>query len=200
VKKGETLYGLAVTYDQTVQRLAEINNLRSPYIIRVGQKIFIPHAIEPRRMDPPTGGEPEQAVEDYSGLLAWPVKGEVISDFGIRDRIHHRGIMIAAAKNTLVKAAGDGRVGHVGPIEEFGNVVIIEHANRIVTVYAHLKKSLVQRGDMVMRGDPVGLVGDTGRADRSALYFEVRSRSRPRNPLFFLSKSKAHNQVQSQNH
>lgn len=188
VKEGETLYGLARDHGIDVQRLAEVNNLSDPYIIKVGRRLFIPGGNGPEPMAPPAGGESERKVENYSGLLAWPVDGKVISDFGVRDKIHHRGIMIAAQDNAPVKAAGDGKVGHVGRIEEFGNVALVEHANRIVTVYAHLKRTMVNRGDIVRRGDVIGFVGDTGRVESPALYFEVRSKSRPRNPLFFLSR------------
>ncbi len=187
VKKGDTLYSLAMAHGVNVQKLAELNNLTPPYVIKVGQTLFIPASGRVTPMAPPAGGRVAEMVENYSGMLAWPVQGEIVSNFGVRDGIHHKGIRISAPEGATVRAAGAGIVGHVGTIEEFGNVVIIEHSNRIVTVYAHLGKVLAQPGQAVECGDPVGLVGDSGRVSAASLYFEVRSKSEPRNPLFFLS-------------
>lgn len=189
VNKGDTLYSLASKHGVSVQKLAELNNLVDPYVIKVGQALFIPDSGHVMSMDPPAGGDVAKMVENYSGMLAWPVQGEIVSNFGVRDRIHHKGIRISAPEGATVRAAGAGIVGHVGTIEEFGKVVIIEHSNRIVTVYAHLGKTLAQPGQAVECGDPIGLVGDSGRVSEVSLYFEVRSKSEPRNPLFFLSSS-----------
>jgi murein DD-endopeptidase MepM/ murein hydrolase activator NlpD len=64
-----------------------------------------------------------------------------------------------------------------------------EHASRLVTVYAHLKEIRVNSNRTVKRGDIIGTVGTSGRVETPSLYFEVRSRSKPRNPLFFLGRS-----------
>ena len=64
----------------------------------------------------------------------------------------------------------------------------MEHANRLVTVYAHLKEIRVANDQSVKRGEIIGTVGTSGRVETPSLYFEVRSRSKPRNPLFFLGR------------
>lgn len=192
VALNENLSLIARTYDVNLQLLAEVNNLKPPYLLKPDSRLFIPRAnkmkpveVTAHSQSPPTG------VEEYSGLLSWPVEGRVISHYGVRDGELHNGISIEAAEGTPVSSAGNGRVGHVGTIPGFGNVVLIEHVNRIVTVYAHLKESRAKVGSPVKRGQVIGTVGSTGRVQTPSLYFEVRSRSKPRNPLFFLPRGLA---------
>ncbi|MFH1117721.1 MAG: LysM peptidoglycan-binding domain-containing M23 family metallopeptidase [Pseudomonadota bacterium] len=192
VAPNENLWLIARTYDINLQLLAEVNNLKPPYILQPDSKLFIPGADGTKPVAvASSGGAAPPAVQDYSGLLDWPVRGNVISDYGVRDGEFHNGISIQAGEGTPVRAAGDGKVGHVGSIPGFGNVVLIEHANRIVTVYAHLQETRTRIGTPVKRGQVIGTVGSTGRVQTPSLYFEVRSRSKPRNPLFFLPRGSA---------
>jgi murein DD-endopeptidase MepM/ murein hydrolase activator NlpD len=65
-------------------------------------------------------------------------------------------------------------------------LIIIKHAENMVTIYAHNKENLVKEGDRVARGQVIANVGQTGRADGPHLHFEVRQKDRPKNPLFYL--------------
>jgi len=189
VKSGETLYGIARVYNVNRQELAEVNNLTPPFLIKVGGKLFIPGATRIKSVQAArfqTSEEPE--VEDLAGLLAWPVKGKILSNFGVRGKTHYNGIRIKALEGAGVRCADDGIVGHVGRLAGLGNVILIEHANRLLTVYALLKETKVKRGWNVKGGEIIATVGRSGRAGPSCLYFEVRSRSKPRNPLFFLKR------------
>jgi LysM repeat protein len=189
VKPQENLSGIAKAYDVDLQVLAEVNNLKPPYTINANSKIFVPEASEIKKVEPaqPTiQGTPE--VKDFSGLLMWPVDGKIISEFGVRGGTQYNGITIQAAEDTPVRAAAGGRVGHVGNIPGYGNVILMEHANRRVTVYAHLKEIKVSMGDVISQKHVIGTVGTSGRAEEPNLYFEVRSKSKPRNPLFFLER------------
>jgi len=189
VERDERLSDIAKAYDVDLQHLAEVNNLRPPYSIKADSKIFVPGASQQRPVavsqKPPTE---ELRVQDFGGILAWPVKGKIISEYGVRDGIQYYGIGIQAKEGTRVTAAADGRIGHVGTIKGYGKVVLIEHANRLVTVYAHLKEIRVANDQSVKRGEIIGTVGTSGRVETPSLYFEVRSRSKPRNPLFFLGR------------
>jgi len=189
VSSGETLGSIAGAYEVEPQHLAEVNNLRPPYNLGQGGRVFIPGAPEVKRVEATTKRVPvESKVEEFSGILSWPVEGQVVSGFGVREGMQHNGIGIEAAEGTPVRCAAEGKVGYVGQIAGYGNVILIEHANRMVTVYAHLKDIRTKRGDQVNRGDVVGTVGTSGRVDTASLYFEVRSKSKPRNPLFFLPR------------
>lgn len=185
VAQDETLSAIAKRYQVDLQHLAEVNDLKPPYTIRAQDRLFIPGARTEENSLPRATGEGPQ-VKRFDGVLAWPVRGPIISQFGVRQGVQHNGITIAAPAGSTVRSAADGRVGHVGNIPGYGDVVLIEHPNRLVTVYAHLHQITVQTGKQVKQGEGIGTVGTSGRADAPCLYFEVRSRSQPRNPLFFL--------------
>lgn|GEM_PF-1494101 len=121
--------------------------------------------------------------------LTWPVRGRIVSRFGAQSRAEQNGIVISVDNPTVVRAAAEGRVGHVGSIKGYGNVALIEHADRLVTVYAHLNGADVEKGATVRRGQAIGTVGNPGRADSAGLYFEVRFRSKPIDPLLLLEKA-----------
>lgn len=185
----ESLSSIAKAYGVDLQVLAEVNNLKPPYVIKADAKIFIPGESEVKKVEPaPVNVQEKPQVKDFSGALAWPVEGKIISEFGVRGGTQYNGITIQAPEGAPVRAAAGGRVGHVGAIPGLGNVVLMEHANRMVTVYAHLKEIKVAAGDTIHAGHVVGAVGTSGRAEGPALYFEVRSKSKPRNPLFFLDR------------
>ncbi|MEW6111381.1 MAG: peptidoglycan DD-metalloendopeptidase family protein [Thermodesulfobacteriota bacterium] len=130
----------------------------------------------------PTASQP-------SGKLIWPVHGRIVSRFGTHNRAEQNGILISAENAAPVRAAADGKVGYVGSIKGYGNVVLIEHADRLVTVYAHLDGPSVEKGAPVKKGQAIGTVENSGRSGRADLYFEVRSRSKPVDPLPLLEKA-----------
>ncbi len=188
VEQNEGLSEIAKAYNVDLQHLAEVNNLTPPYSIKAETKIFVPGVSQQRPVaasqKPPAV---RLSVQDFRGSLAWPVEGKVISEYGVRGGIQYNGIGIQAKEGTPVKAAADGDVGSAGTIGLYGKVVLIEHANRLVTVYAHLKEIRVTDGQQVKKGQIIGTVGTSGRVETPSLHFEVRSRSKPRNPLFFLA-------------
>ncbi len=193
VTEGDTLGELAVTYAVSAQRIAEVNNLKPPYVLNIDTTLFIPGAKQTGdKGNSVHSSEARKDVQDFRGLLTWPAEGELVSQFGVRRGIQHNGIEIRAAEGTPVRAAAGGRVGHTGTIPGYGRVILIEHAGRLVTVYAHLAEIVVTEGETVRTGQRIGTVGRSGRAAEPALYFEVRSRSKPRNPLFFLNPRSSH--------
>src|SRR5690606_37395892 len=97
---------------------------------------------------------------------------------------------IIANPGTPVLAAAGGVVKTVARVAEYGNIVEIDHDNGLTTRYAHLQKSLVKVGDVVMKGQPVALVGSTGRTTGPHLHFEVREKGIPLNPNKFLALGK----------
>ena len=89
---------------------------------------------------------------------------------------------------TPVKAVWDGKVAHAGWFRGFGNLLIIDHGNRIFTLMAHLDQLERGVGDPVRAGDEVGTVGDTGSLKGAYLYFELREGTRPIDPERWLSR------------
>lgn len=187
VKKDEDLANLAQAYGTDLQHPAEVNNLKSLHWINAGSSLFVPGASHVRPvMAKAKNAANTREVRDFRGVLAWPLKGRVISEFGVRDGTQFNGISIEAPEGSQVRAAADGVVGHVGSIPRYGNVILLEHPDRLVTVYAHLKEITVRKGDSVKRGETIAKLANSGSAENGVLYFEVRSRSKPRNPSLFL--------------
>jgi murein DD-endopeptidase MepM/ murein hydrolase activator NlpD len=88
----------------------------------------------------------------------------------------HKGVDYAAPTGTPVRAAGDGRVRFAGRKGGYGNVIEIEHANRVSTLYGHLSRFAkgMSRGDRVQQGQVIGYVGMTGLASGPHLHYEYR--------------------------
>ena len=102
----------------------------------------------------------------------------------------HTGVDIIASPGTPVMAAAGGVVATSAFVPEYGNIVEVDHDNGLTTRYAHLSRSLVKVGDVVMKGQVIARVGATGRTTGPHLHFEVREKGIPLNPNRFLSLGK----------
>jgi len=100
----------------------------------------------------------------------------------------HSGLDFAGTAGTRVLAVADGIVSHAGPDGGYGRLIEITHGNGYVTRYAHNAKLLVEPGKTVKRGDPIALMGSTGRSTGTHLHFEVLRDGRPVNPLSFVRR------------
>jgi len=198
VAKGETLYSIARTYNVSEKTIQEANYLRDPKRIYEGQKLYIPGAKKEKRVamasnnevgkKEPAKKEPAKKVASTGTagkkpLLIWPVDGVVVSSFGIRSGVMHNGLDIAAPEGAPIRAALGGVVIYSdGKQRGYGNMIIIEHSNDLITVYAHNKENLVREGDRVKQGQVIGTVGKTGRASGFHVHFEVRHHRQPVDP------------------
>jgi murein DD-endopeptidase MepM/ murein hydrolase activator NlpD len=99
----------------------------------------------------------------------------------------HTGVDLIAPHGTPIVAAAGGVVSTVAFVHEYGNIVEVDHDNGLTSRYAHLSKSLVKVGDVVLKGQPIAHVGATGRTTGPHLHFEVREKGIPLNPNKFLS-------------
>ncbi|MEE9275269.1 MAG: M23 family metallopeptidase [bacterium] len=120
--------------------------------------------------------------------FAWPVRGRIVRRFGRRNGTRSDGIDIAARRKAPVRATAPGRVIYSdwGP-GGYGRTIIIRHVGGAYhSVYAHNEVNLVKKGDIVKRGAQIARVGKTGRTRIPKLHFEIRHRTIPRDPLFFL--------------
>jgi len=190
VREGETLSSICRAYQADCQEVAEVNGILDPDKILVGQLIFIPDATGPREAGQAAGETTEKvAVRKWEGKFIWPVEGVLTSRFGVRRGRRHDGIDIAAPAGTPIRAAADGKVLYAGDQQTgYGNLIILRHAGDMITVYAHNQRNLVGESDRVEQGQTIGLVGSTGRSTGPHLHFEIRKRTKPRNPLFFLPR------------
>ncbi|MFM8316479.1 MAG: peptidoglycan DD-metalloendopeptidase family protein [Deltaproteobacteria bacterium] len=208
VRKGDTKEKIAVRYGVALSELHRFN-AGIEKGIQIGDKIYIPFETI-AGWDEGETTEDESPDSDTSLMMAkngkrggrspsslaprfnWPVIGALSSSFGKRRGENHDGIDIAAPKGALVFSSRSGHVIYAGnKISGYGNMVIVRHPDTYATVYAHLSKILVKKGDFVSRGQRLGRVGDTGRATGPHLHFEVRNKSYPADPLAYLPNLKS---------
>lgn len=137
---------------------------------------------------------PQTSLLIPPGKMMWPVNGKVSSGFGMRGKRHfHAGVDIPMPKGTPIHAAMDGTVIEVCTTRDkkyrgYGNGVLLQHPDGLVTMYAHCQKVLVKRGQKVRQGEIIALVGNTGRTTTWHVHFEVRKNDKPVNPMPYLAK------------
>jgi murein DD-endopeptidase MepM/ murein hydrolase activator NlpD len=126
-----------------------------------------------------------------------PVAGPVGSAFGFRldpftgRAALHTGLDFPAPAGTPIEAAAGGVVVSAETHPAYGQMVEIDHGNRLVTRYAHASRLLVRPGDIVRRGQPIAAVGSTGRSTGPHLHFEVLQDGVRQNPARFLARQAA---------
>jgi murein DD-endopeptidase MepM/ murein hydrolase activator NlpD len=123
----------------------------------------------------------------------WPVNGKLESGVGGRRNPftghgyeYHEGQDIDAQYGTPVDVAASGRVTVAGWQRGYGNVVYVDHGNGLSTRYGHLSVINVSVGQIVTRGQIIGLVGSTGRSTGPHLHYEVRINNQPVDPRQYL--------------
>ncbi len=117
-----------------------------------------------------------------TGALDWPVYGSISQYY----RSGHRAIDIATKRGTAIKAADSGYVTYAGYQGGYGNFIIVDHGNGIVTRYAHCDSLIASVGQKVDKGETIATLGSTGRSTGPHLHFEVLSYGSFQNPLNYL--------------
>ena len=124
------------------------------------------------------------------GKLRLPVRGDLINRYGTPRAdtgATWRGLFIRAATGSEVKALAPGKVVFADWLRGFGNLLIIDHGNAWLSVYGNNQALFRQVDDMVKAGDTIAAVGNSGGNPESGLYFELRQRGQPINPLNWVS-------------
>ncbi len=128
------------------------------------------------------------AFEKKKGILPWPVVGRVITSFGkvvhpkYKTTTVSNGIDIAVSKGKKVAAVAAGVVEFVGQMRGYGKLVVIDHKGGYRTIYAHLDKISVTKGEKLSSKKIIGQVGESGSLEGTKLHFEIRSESKTVNP------------------
>lgn len=131
--------------------------------------------------------ETREEVRLTKNIFIWPLKGKVVSFYGMQPSgMFFNGIRIAASEKTAIHAAADGVVIHSDFLKYYGETVIIQHAGDYATVYANMGVRSAFVKELVKKGERIGLTGGAAGGGESQLHFEIRKKNKARNPLFFL--------------
>jgi lipoprotein NlpD len=211
VSRGDTLFSIAWRYGFDVKRLANANNIRSPYTIFPGQAIMLKERyIAPARSpkiavkSPPRASvkTPTPVAKPQAKVIAkkpapppssereswrWPVKGPLTRRFVATGQAH-KGIDIKGKMGKPVRASKSGVVVYAGSgLVGYGNLLILKHSERYLSAYGHNRRLLVKEGERVKAGQTIAELGDSG-TNSAKLHFEVRIDGKPVDPLKLLPR------------
>jgi len=130
----------------------------------------------------PSGG----ALYQLKGKLRLPVRGELVNRFGSQREdsgATWKGLFIKSAAGQDVKCIANGRVVFSDWLRGFGNIVIVDHGDDYMSLYGNNETLYKQAGETVKAGDAIAAVGNSGGIAETGLYFEMRHRSRPFDPM-----------------
>jgi len=198
VRPQDTLYSIAWRHDLDFRDLARWNNIGADFHIAVGQVLLLgPGAAAPRAPPSPhnntapppraPSGHETQAVPrtlNAASRWVWPTDA-----VGAPRPVPSGGILLSGRLGQDVRAASAGRVVYTGSgLRGYGNLIIIKHADSLLSAYAHNREMLVHDGQEVASGQVIAHMGEGGSAHAAILYFELRQNGRPIDPLPFFSK------------
>jgi murein DD-endopeptidase MepM/ murein hydrolase activator NlpD len=133
----------------------------------------------------------DEVVTEISPTVVWPTKGVITLEFGQSSLYQpfHTGLDIASKLDEPVNPIIDGTVIYAGEIFwGYGKHVIIDHGNNITTIYGHLNRIYVFKGQKVTTSDVIGGQGQTGWATGVHLHLQINVYGIPVNPSVFLDK------------
>ena len=205
VKSGDNLINIAKNNNTTTRKIIELNNLKKPYIVKIGQKLKISNyqpnnlVVDDKKSDKQNriennikivkNEEKKQVVEKKSSsAFVWPIKGNVISSFGNKSSgLYNDGINISAKLGADFVSTRDGVVAYVGnELRGYGTIILIKHDSNWISAYAHCSGVKVSRGDKVKKGQVIGTIGKTGNVSEPQLYFSLRKGREAVDPLKYL--------------
>lgn len=213
VKRGDTLYRIALEHGQSYRDIAQWNNLTNPDQIEVDQVLQVApinnsstkvvvggpinsHDITAKPL--PSDATKDGATKDLAAAdkqtesnkevvpdmrLNWPAIGQIVGAF---DDAKNKGVDIAGKAGDPIKAAGDGKVVYAGNgLRGYGNLIIIKHNSTFLTAYAHNRSLIAKEGEQVKAGQKIAEMGNSD-TDSVKLHFEVRRHGKPVDPMRYL--------------
>ncbi|EAQ97469.1 murein hydrolase activator EnvC family protein [Congregibacter litoralis] len=131
---------------------------------------------------------PEDDVEPFSaarGSMSWPVEGRISNRFGRprnQGKMRWQGVRMKAEAGSTVTAIHHGRVVYADWLRGSGLLLVLDHGEGYLSLYAHNESLLREVGDWVKAGAPISTVGDSGGQSEAGLYFEIRKDGKPTDP------------------
>jgi murein DD-endopeptidase MepM/ murein hydrolase activator NlpD len=195
VVRGDTLISIASKYGVDANTVLETNKLASAEMLSVGQKLIIPGGKKTFYAASPSVNnvsavsilkglfKPQDLKSTASNKLAWPTVGARITQYF---SWRHYAIDIANKTGTPIYAADDGVVEVVGWGTGYGNQIVIDHGGGRKSRYGHMSKFIAKKGEVVKKGEAIGLMGSTGNSTGPHLHFEYIINGIKYNPLNYL--------------
>lgn len=203
VQRGERFEAIAQRYSIDARSLALLNRITLPHEVREGERIVLP-AMAQAESGPPApslaagaetvaasasvSGDAGEAPAAHIGRFTWPLRGAVVARFGAQPgggRLD--GVEISGREGARVLAAADGEVVYAGAdLEAYGALVLVRHADNIVTAYGFGRRVLVREGQSVRAGQPVAELGS--RPGGARLLFQVRRGREAIDPMPLLGR------------
>jgi septal ring factor EnvC (AmiA/AmiB activator) len=132
---------------------------------------------------------------EKKGQLPWPIEGNIISRFGrqrhpvFKTVTIRNGIEISPrGSEMIIKSIHSGKVVYADYFKGYGNLIIIDHGITYYSLYGYCEDFLVEKGDLINVEQPIAVVGDFGSLKGISLYFEIRFKRKPLNPLQWLKR------------
>ena len=210
VRPQDTLYSIAWRHNLDFRDLARWNNVGADFHISIGQVLLLGPGPAPSRdgaprKPPPTDAQPARQSRplpeppaaapsprspralpralNAAPRWVWPTDA-----IGAAQPVPSGGILLSGRLGQDVRAANDGRVVYTGSgLRGYGNLIIIKHADSLLSAYAHNREMLVHDGEEVTAGSVIAHMGE-GAQHSATLYFEIRLNGKPIDPLPFFSK------------
>jgi murein DD-endopeptidase MepM/ murein hydrolase activator NlpD len=195
LKQREVAIASLAKQEKEQEHISEEAEAAAQKLVKDKQALYSRLAEEKRKEEAKKTGKPAATKPPYTGgKLQWPLSigGTISSEFGYRiDPIKkvnklHKGLDVAAPKGTPVLSADEGTVILASWVNGYGNAVVVDHNNGLVTWYGHMSAISVKEGEAVKRGGKVGEVGSTGDSTGNHLHFEVHTNDGPTNPRPYL--------------
>jgi septal ring factor EnvC (AmiA/AmiB activator) len=187
--------GLTSSQQERQQALAGLDSLlanRSEELQQLErEKVEIERLVDELRrsvVEIPVGDDLE-SFPARRGKLAWPLEGKVLNSFGTRHALGdltREGVTIAALPGADIRAVHHGRVVFADWFNSSGLLLIIDHGDGYMSLYAHAQDLYKAVGDWVAGGEVVAAAGNTGGQSEHALYFEIRHDGKADNPADWL--------------
>lgn len=194
VKRGDNLYRIGLHFNQNVNTLKKWNNLPNENQLKEGQllRVVSPNTTTRKNIQTQKTTNMQNitntqttttSTSNYQEFI-WPARGTTITNF---DGKNNKGIDISGSVGDPIVAVADGEVIYVGEeVKGYGKLILIKHANRILSTYAHNNRMLVQVGQKVKQGEKIAEMGRLPNGD-AALHFELRRDSLAINPVNYLN-------------
>ncbi|MBI5677380.1 MAG: peptidoglycan DD-metalloendopeptidase family protein [Planctomycetes bacterium] len=189
-KKGDTLRHISKNYGASVETILRANHITNTKDLKVGQKLIIPASGE-SYTSPATHSSYTPASNIAGGISSkgfiWPVKGQVVSQFGeLRKGAKNMGIYILPQPGQKLVAAKKGTVEAVTDADDGTHVIVIKHDGGCRTIYGCRSNPTVGEGSYVEQGQPIASISQTSTGNPSEINFKIYVKDKPINPLAYL--------------